>query len=369
MKKFLIIQTAFLGDVILTLPLVQALKQVLPDSQIDFIAIPQTADVLRNHPDISNLIMFDKHGKQSSLLSVLVFRNRLRAANYDVVLSPHRSLRSCLLARGTRAQIRIGFDNSALRSSFSEVVPWKFGVHEIERNLSLLQPLLAINSQRPVLSETFDVGGWRWGLAGKGGLPRLFISEEHRIKAERFLSDHGVKKPYAVVAPGTVWETKRYPIEMMTEVVSELSMSFENVVIIGGEKDLGLVDKFNGTGERVVVAIGSLPIMSSAEIIKHSSLLVANDSAPVHIASAFEVPTVAIFGPTVKDFGFYPYEVGDPVHGKKSALVEVEGLGCRPCAIHGGHRCPIVTFDCMRRISPGQIVVKALGIAENISHR
>ncbi len=354
MKKFLIIQTAFLGDVILTLPLVQALKRAVPDSQIDFFAIPQTADILRNHPDISNLIVFDKHGKQSSLLSLLVFRNRLRAENYDAVLSPHRSLRSCLLARGTGAKIRIGFDNSALRSSFTEVVRWKFGVHEIERNLSLLQALLAINHQPSAVSQE---------------LPRLFISEEHRTKAERFLSDHGVKKPYAVVAPGTVWETKRYPIEMMTEVVGELSASFENIVLIGGEKDLGLVDKFNGTGARVIVAIGSLPIMSSAEIIRHASLLVANDSAPVHIASAFEVPTVAIFGPTVKDFGFYPYHVGDSVTGKKSAVVEVEGLGCRPCAIHGGHRCPIGTFDCMRKISPAQIVSKALGIAKTGSLR
>lgn len=343
MKKFLIIQTAFLGDVILSLPLVQALKHAVPDSQIDFIAIPQTSDILRNHPDVSNVIVYDKHWKQRSLLSFILFRNRLRSAKYDVVLCAHRSLRSCLLAKATQAQVRIGFENSALKSVFTDVVQWKFGVHEVERDLSLLGPL----------------GIWEIPSAGKvkDNLPRLFISEEYRIKAERFLSEHRIRQPYAVVAPGTVWETKRYPVEMMVEVVRKITYRFENVVVIGGEKDLELVREFNVPDEKVILAIGSLPIMSSAEIIKRASLLIANDSAPIHIASAFDVPTVAIFGPTVKNFGFYPYH-------KKSVVVEVEGLGCRPCSIHGGRRCPIVTFDCMRIISPDEIVEKGLELLD-----
>jgi lipopolysaccharide heptosyltransferase II len=338
MNKFLIIQTAFLGDVILTLPLVQALKQAEPDSEIDFIAIPQTADIVKNHPGISKVIIYDKHGKQRSILSFLRFRNRLCATDYDVVLCPHRSLRSGLLTKATQAKTRIGFDNSALKSAFTEVVPWKFGGHEVERNLSLLHPVSIDSFQPTVISHN---------------PPKIFISEEHRSKAERFLSEHRVKQPYAVVAPGTVWKTKRYPVEMMVEVVRKLSGRFESIIIIGGEKDLDLVSEFNMSDEKIVLAISSLPVMSSAEIIKRASLLVANDSAPIHIASAFDVPTVAIFGPTVKDFGFYPYH-------KKSAVVEVEGIGCRPCSIHGGRRCPIVTFDCMRKISPDEIVEQGL---------
>ena len=143
----------------------------------------------------------------------------------------------------------------------------------------------------------------------------------------------------------------------MIEAVRKLSNKFASIIVIGGEKDIDLLRDFNVLNENVVLAIGSLPIMSSAEIIRGASLLVANDSAPVHIASAFNVPTVAIFGPTVKDFGFYPYH-------KRSVVVEVEGLGCRPCLIHGGRRCPIVTFDCMRKISPDEIVMDALKVSE-----
>jgi heptosyltransferase-2 len=341
MKKFLIVQTAFLGDVILTLPLVQALKQLVPDSQIDFVAIPAAADIVKDHPDISNVIVYDKHGKQKSIFSFFRLRRKLRFANYDAVLCPHRSFRSGLLAMATRAQVRIGFDNSSLKSAFREVMPWRFGMHEVERNLSLLKPVLVNSHRSSVVSPE---------------LPKIIISEEYRLKAERFLSDYGVKQPYAVVAPGTVWATKRYPVEMMAEVVRKLSEKFANVVVIGGEKDIDLVHDFNVLHEKVVLAIGRLPIMSAAEIIRGSSLLVANDSAPVHIASAFGIPAVAIFGPTVKDFGFYPYH-------KRSAVVEVEDLGCRPCTIHGGRRCPIATFDCMRKISPDEIVEEALEIS------
>jgi heptosyltransferase-2 len=342
-KKILIIQTAFLGDVILTLPLVQALKRTAPDSEIDFIAIPETEEIVGNHPDISNVIVYDKHGNQRSLSSFLSFRRRLRAANYDVVLSPHRSMRSCLLAKSTHARTRVGFDNSALKHCFTDLLPWRFGAHEIERNLSLLQPLAGSGT---VLDK---------GRASRS-FPQISISEPHRSEAERFLSDHKVKKPYAVVAPGTVWETKRYPAEMMVEVVRKLSERFANVVVIGGGKDVDLIHDFDALDEKVSLAIGVMPIMSSAEIIRESSLLVANDSAPIHIASAFNVPTVAIFGPTVKDFGFYPYH-------DRSVVIEINGLGCRPCSIHGGTRCPIVTFKCMRGISPDEIVEKSLQIS------
>ena len=337
MRRFLIIQTAFLGDVILTLPLVQILKESVPDSLVDFIAIPETSDIVKNHPDISDVIVYDKHGKQKSILSFLRFRNRLRAAHYDAVLCPHRSLRSCLLVRATQAKIRVGFDKAALKSAFTDVMPWKFGVHEIDRNRSLLNRLLADGPSTSGFSHE---------------LPKIFIPDEYRLKAERFLSEHNVGQPYAVVAPGTIWETKRYPVDMMVEIVRKLSNRFDNIVVVGGKKDMNLIKNFDSLDDKVVLAIGNLPIMSSAEIIKGSSLLIANDSAPVHIASAFGVPAVAVFGPTIRDFGFFPYH-------ERSKVVEVDGLGCRPCSIHGGHNCPISTFDCMRKISPDKIIAAA----------
>jgi lipopolysaccharide heptosyltransferase II len=337
LKRGLVIQTAFLGDVILALPLVQVLKKSVEDSQVDFLAIPETFEILKSHPDISQVIVYDKHGKHNSVSAFLNLRAGLRKRVYDYVICPHRSLRSALLASGTGANIRVGFDRSASKKSFTHVMPWKFGVHEVERNLSLLKPL---------------------GVEAGREEPKLFPGDGNRNEVARFLAEHGVEPPYAVVAPGTAWKTKQYPPEMMAEVIRGLQKRFTKVVLIGGKKDVRFAGGLTDLGGSVVSAIGELPFMSSAEMIRRASLLVANDSAPVHIASAFNVPTVAIFGPTVKDFGFYPYH-------KRSKVVQVTGLGCRPCTIHGGNRCPIGTFECMRRIQPEEVLSAGTDLLED----
>ncbi len=337
MKRVLVIQTAFLGDVILTLPMVQLLKRNIPDVVIDFVAIPETSDILKNHPDISEILVYDKHGRQRSPFSILTFGRKLRDRKYDVVLCPHRSLRSALLSTVTGAKTRVGFDNSALTLGLTSVLPWKLGVHEVERNLSLLTPL---------------------GIKPVREAPKLYPGEDARKRVDEFLERNGVKKPYAVIAPGTVWETKRYPVERMSEVADRLLEKFGSVILVGGGKDTGLVGRFGRIGSGIVSAVGEFPVMTSAEIIRRASVLIANDSAPVHIASAFNVPTVAIFGPTAREFGFFPYH-------ERSAVVEINDIECRPCAIHGGHRCPIGTFECMLRIMPREVARKALDLLVN----
>ena len=340
MKRALVIQTAFLGDVILSLPVVQVLKRSFPESQVDFLSIPDTSGVLKSHPDISRVIVYDKHGKDRYFKALRRLRAELKGNEYDVVICPHRSLRSAFLARGTGAVVRVGFDRSAWKGGFTHVKPWRFGVHEVERNLSLLDPL---------------------GITPAREEPRLYPDEEDATVADRFLSIRGVNTPYAVVAPGTVWETKRYPVELMREVVVNLLSKFDKVVIIGGKKDLDVASGIAAADPRIVSAVGGLSFMVSAEVVRRASLLIANDSAPIHVASAFDIPTVAIFGPTVKEFGFYPYH-------KNSVVVEENGLRCRPCSIHGGRHCPIATFECMRKISPERVVKEGL-IISGVSDR
>ena len=191
----------------------------------------------------------------------------------------------------------------------------------------------------------------------KAGRPMICPQDKNVEEAERFISEHGIRSPFVVIAPGTAWQTKQYPINMMAQVIRQLSERFGAVVLTGGKNDAATARTLSKIGSNVISAAGIFSIMTSAEIIRRSSLLVANDSAPVHIASAFNTPTVAIFGPTVKDFGFYPYH-------DRATVVEVEGISCRPCSIHGGKRCPIGTFGCMKRISPDEVVAKALEIAE-----
>ncbi len=337
MNRGLVIQTAFLGDVILALPIVQTLRKAFPDSRLDFLAIPETSEILSTHPDISQVIIYDKHGKHSSLSTFLDLRAGLRRRGYDTVVCPHRSFRSAMLAGGTHAAVRVGFDRSAHAGSFTNVIPWKFGMHEVERNLSLLTPL---------------------EITPQPESPRLFPTDENRGEVERFLSGHGIEGPYPVIAPGTVWETKRYPPDLMMEVARGLLKRFPRVVLAGGRNDAVIAGMFASFGDAVVSAVGAFSFMSSAELIRRASLLVANDSAPIHIASAFNVPTVAIFGPTVEEFGFFPYH-------RRSAVVEVDAMSCRPCSIHGSRECPIGTFDCMRSIAPERVLTECDRILES----
>jgi ADP-heptose:LPS heptosyltransferase len=333
-KKILIIQTAFLGDVILTLPLVQRLKKLCSNSIIDFVAIPETAEVVQNNKFIDNVYVLDKHGSEKSFTSTLAFGRMIRSRAYDIVVCPHRSLRSGLITALSGAPIRVGFDNSALPSVFTKRVSWQFGVHEIDRNMSLVKAL---------------------GFEGFGEPPMLFPTSDDVENVENFLMTNHVEWPFAVVAPGTVWPTKRYPIIKMMNVVKLLLSHFKNIIVVGGKGDADLSANLV-IDNRVIVAAGKMRVLSSAEVIRRCSVIVANDSAAVHIASAFGTPTVAIFGPTVKDFGFFPYR-------ENSIVIEVNGLSCRPCSIHGGRRCPIGTFDCMNKIQADLIAQAAVRIA------
>lgn len=335
LKKILVIQTAFLGDVVLTLPLVQKMKKFCPNSDIDFVAIPETAEIVQNNEFIKNVFVLDKHGRERSMVSTYIFGRKIRAQSYDAVICPHRSLRSALITLLSGAPIRIGFENSALPFAFTKRVPWGFGIHEIDRNMLLLRAL---------------------GFEADGERPILFPTQDDIETVDKFLAVNHVECPFAVVAPGTVWPTKRYPVDKMKDVVKLLLPHFKSVVLIGGKSDVELSANLM-IDNRVVMAAGKLRVLSSAEVIRRSSVIIANDSAAVHIAAAYGTPTVAIFGPTVKDFGFFPY-------GKNSIVVEVKGLSCRPCSIHGGRRCPISTHECMNRIEANEVAQAAISLAK-----
>jgi heptosyltransferase-2 len=159
------------------------------------------------------------------------------------------------------------------------------------------------------------------------------------------------------LAPGTVWNTKRWPAERFAELARKLDGEGYTVALVGGAEDRPLCDAIVSAAApaRIFTAAGALSLLRSAELIRRCQLLVSNDSAPMHLGVAVGTPVVALFGATVPEFGFAPY-------GPKDLVVEIRGLSCRPCSSHGGARCPINTFDCMLRISADRVAATALGI-------
>lgn len=331
-KKFLIIQTAFLGDVILTLPIVQELKRKYPESEIDFLCIPETSELLKNNPHISEIISYDK--KNSGVIGFRDLINKLRSKNYDILISPHRSFRSSLISKLSNAKKTISYDKSSLNFLFDKKIKYRKELHEILRDLALLEPI-GIKSNKIVK-------------------PELYISVQDKRKIDSLFYEHRVKdnEKFITIAPGSVWFTKRFPEEKFAKLCDLMFNMNTKIFLIGGKKDKVFSDfiQNNSKNRNIINVTGNFSIMESAELIKRSEVLITNDSAPLHIANAVETNVVAIFGATVPAFGFYPI-------GKKDIVIETNGLSCRPCAIHGGKKCPVGTFVCMKNIDEQNIMI------------
>jgi heptosyltransferase II len=329
-NKILIIQTAYAGDLILTLPLIQEAKRLLHCSVLDVLCIPSTQALVAGHPDISHLIIYDKKQRRPSLPSLI---RRLRSAKYDICISPHRSLRSALLSYGTGAERRVSFDNSAGRILYTHLAPYRQKAHEIVRNLSLLEPLV----------EGIDYSCH----------PLLFPSDEEEAAAQsvRYKTDQG--RPYICLAAGSVWATKRWLKEGFI-AVSKALLETHDVVFIGGNEDRDLTEAIvrDVDDPRCVSSSGQLSFPGTAALIRDAQLLISNDSAPVHLASAMRTPVIEIYGATIPGFGFTPF-------GVSHEIVQRNGLACRPCGIHGGRVCPIKTFECMKSITPDDVLAAA----------
>jgi heptosyltransferase-2 len=324
-----VIQTAFLGDVVLTLPLVRAIRNVRPGAAVDLVVAPRAAAVLAAHPDIRETIIYDKRGRDAGASGFLRLLRELRRRNYAAAIVPHRSIRSAMLALTAGIPVRAGFDASSGRWLFTHVAPYDRSAHEIDRNLRLLEEIGAGKQERTA--------------------PRLYPSGADREAVDRFLARHRTVREAGMIAiaPGTVWNTKRWPQDRFAALARMLCDAGFEVALVGGPEDAELCRGIAATagGAGIIDASGSFSVLGSAELIRRAEVLVCNDSAPLHLAGAVGTPVLAIFGATTPAFGFGPIGPGDRV-------LQIAGLGCRPCSIHGGDRCPIDTFDCMERITP-----------------
>lgn len=333
MKNILVIQTAFLGDLILTLPLIQSLKKHMPEYSVDIVVIPSTSEILKNNPHISKVTVYDK--RNSGIGELYKLSRQLKKSKYDVLISPHRSARSAMLNYLASPKTSIGFDKSSIGFLYDHTVKYETGLHEIQRNLRLLEPL-GIHEADIFRPEMF-IGESEKSFVG-GVMTEMRLSEDEKFVA---------------IAPGSVWFTKRFPENKFAELCKLLALDGIRTVLIGGKSDIdtGMRIMKEAKSKMVNDFTGRLTILQSAELIRRSSLLVTNDSAPLHIGNAVETPVFAVFGSTITGFGFYPY-------GKSDIVFETNDLACRPCGIHGRTSCPIGTLECMNRIDEKIIAEK-----------
>lgn len=317
MKHFLIIQTAFLGDVILCTPVISELKRVYPDASIDVVVRKGNESLLKNNPHINEVIVWNKkQGKYKSLISTI---KRIRQKDYDETINLQRFASAGLMCLRAKSKSKIGFSKNAFGFIYDKKIPHNIGDgrHEVERNLSTI----AHHGAKALVK------------------PELFPSKEDFSFIQTWK-----KESYFCLAPASVWETKKLPFSKWVELI-EIIKHKGSVFLIGGPDDIELCEKINKKVNGIALNLaGKLNLLQSAALMKDAKMNYVNDSGPLHLASSMNAPTRAFFCSTIPKFGFGPLS-------DNSKVIEVNyDLECRPCGLHGYHSCPKNHFKCGKDI-------------------
>jgi heptosyltransferase-2 len=326
------IQTAFIGDIILTTAAISGLKATLPHINQHLITTPVGEQVLKSHPALIHVWGWDKRLGFKGIRPVVAEAKEKFSENTTVIIQVHTSFRSSLLSRWIGFHV-ITYEESKfppLRATRVERVTL---LHETSRVSLLLEPLGV---------SRMDSSGWR------PVLPRLAMNEA--------LSRQLAAKKLIAIAPGSVWATKRWTPSGFRDLIGLIQESLDyKLVLIGSKAEVTLTDeilKGLKSLDKVVNLVGKTSLEELLMIFPNLSALVSGDSSPVHYASAYNIPSVVIFGATVPSLGFAS-------RSDKSEVVEIKDLNCRPCSDHGPKSCPLGHFQCMRRIT-GRMVFEAL---------
>lgn len=338
-RRLLLAQTSFLGDVVLTTPLWQVLRSLLPDAGIWWLVRPDARSLLEPLVGREHVLVFDKRAGDAGLRGMRAVAARLAGLGFDAAIAVQRSLRTAATLALAGIPERVGFATAPGAPLYHHrVVPR--GAHARDRLLCLARPFGFGDDPKP--------------------LPALAVDPDDASTVEASLRQAGVADGarLLVVAPGSAWETKRWPAEGFAAAARELlSRDVDAVAVVGTSDDRVHAETIASAAVRdrgsAVIAdfTGRTTTSELVAMLGRATLVIANDSAPAHVAAALGRPVVALFGPTVPAQGFAPL-------GPAVRLVE-RSLSCRPCSRHGGRFCPVGTHECLADLPPERVVEAA----------
>ena len=321
--KFLIIQTAFIGDVVLATSLVENIHAAFPDASIDFLVRLGNESLLQGHPHIRRVLIWNK--KEKKIPNLFRMLRTIRKEKYDKVINVQRYAATGILTAFSGAKQKIGFDKNPFSTLFSRKVVHQFkSLHEIERNHLLVDHFI----KAPVMR------------------PRLYPSQQDEEKISKY-----VQQPFITISPASVWFTKQYPPLKWASFMNNLPDHYA-IYLMGGPDDRSLSEAIiqMTTSKLPVNLCGELSFLQSAALMKHAHMNFVNDSAPMHFASAVNAPVAAVYCSTVPGFGY------GPLSDVKHIIERREPLYCRPCGLHGYTSCPQGHFKCALEIEEGQLL-------------
>jgi ADP-heptose:LPS heptosyltransferase len=326
LQKFLIIQTAFIGDVVLATPLIEKLHFFFPDAKIDFLLRKGNEQLLSGHPYVHEILIWDKkENKQKNLFRMLA---RIRNNRYDKIINLQRFFATGLLSAFSGAAEIIGFDKNPLSFLFTKKIKHQVGgsqaVHETARNLELIRHFTDDSSFKP----------------------KLYPSQADFASIDIFA---GLK--FITVSPASVWFTKQFPAAQWISFIKSIPSGY-GIYLLGGPGDASLCESIRESCNRIELKVltGSLSFLQSAALMSRASMNYVNDSAPMHFASAMNAPVTAVYCSTIPGFGF------GPVSDIRNIVEIDQPLYCRPCGLHGYASCPEKHFRCALEIRTSQLV-------------
>ena len=339
--KTLILRFSSIGDIVLSSLLVRTLRKRLPTCRIDFVVKSEFAELIAHNPHISRVIPFPAQGTFGDLVAL---RRSIKPSSYDLVIDIHDSLRSRFLSWGARQVVRI---NKRKLARFV-LVHFKRNVYDLFKGA----PSVALRYLEPLR---------QWQLQDDGQGLDLFLPPAAHDAAERALTDAGIPPtlPLIGVCPSAHHATKMWLAERFAEVAARISGDqHAGIVLLGAESERArcaeIASAVRSANPAITIAnlAGRTSLLETAAVMDRCLLVLTNDTGLMHIAAARKRKVVAVFGSTVRQFGFFPF-------GTTAAVVEHPSLACRPCTHIGRSTCPEGHFRCMNDIPSSQVLEHA----------
>jgi lipopolysaccharide heptosyltransferase I len=356
-RRILLVKPSALGDVVHTIPLLPKLRVRFPRAQIDWFITPENAELVRHHPALSGVVLFDRRklagiGRSwNATADLLGLLGRLRRTRYELVIDVHGQMRSALVTLATGASVRVGFDRPVRRSRTQSELHELHNVPQRGWAGAREGSWMAYSHRIPI--PTLDIHAidrlfWLTPILGLDDGPadlRIYLSAQTEMDAERLLEQHLLQQ-FGALVPGTIWETKHWDPERFAEVGMWLKRRGFGVVLLGTRRDRSRCQAIAKICPGALDLSGQTTPGQLAAILKRAAICITSDSGSMHLAVALERPVVSVFGPT------NPVQIGP--YGRPEAVVRV-AVPCSPCNYRQLSQCPH-GHACMRQVSAAMVI-------------
>lgn len=331
-KNILVIRLDRIGDMVMTTPIFRALKEKWPDAQITVLANPVNRNIVINNPFIDCILVYDRENKHKSLKSRLTFLRSVRESEFDLVIDPYLDyeLNTSFITRIVGSKYRLGFE---------------FAGKELFYNIRYA------SNTFPVSTDKKHMVDYNLGLIGCIGVkankkqPEIFLSADDKVNASRILEKAGVNPESKIIGihPGGNYESQRWPVERFATISDHLIASYGiKVILFGSQDEKHLISEFRDSADKNPIILDNLNLREFISVLSHCNLFLCNNSGPLHIATALNIPTVSTMGPTIP---FHWWPRGD------NHIVLRKDLDCSPCK-----KGICETHECMELISTDEFL-------------